>query len=87
MRNTKYLHAVLTSIALLLAMNLWVGMNPAPGTNTAGQAIAQGRVDAGQQRAEMITQLKELKSAVDALSRKLSDGSVTVKVEGQPNKD
>ena len=47
-----------------------------------GQAFAQGRIDAGQQRAEMITQLKALKNSVDSLSQKLSDGSVTVKVEG-----
>ena len=89
MTNTKYLNAVLTTLAVLLALNLWVGVNAGPGesTNPEGQAIAQGRVDAGQQRAEMITQLKELKSSVDSLSSKLSDGSITVKVEGDADHD
>ena len=89
MTNTKYLNAVLTTLAVLLALNLWVGVNAGPGdrTNPEGQAIAQGRVDAGQQRAEMITQLKELKSSVESLSKKLSDGSITVKVEGDADHD
>lgn len=89
MTNTKYLNAVLTTIALLLALNLWVGVNPSPADsmNPEGQAIAQGRVDAGQQRAEMITELKGLKSTVESISKKLSDGSITVKVEGEPDKD
>lgn len=86
MNNTKYLNAVLTTIAVLLALNLWVGVNT-PGTSHEGQAFAQGRVDAGQQRAEMITQLKELKTSVDALSKKLTDGSITVKVEGEADND
>lgn len=87
MNNTKYLNAILTVLAVLFAMNLWVGVNTTPGTSLEGTAIAQGRVDAGQQRTEMIAQLKELKTAVSALSSKLSDGSVKVKVEGEPNKD
>ncbi|MFK7790817.1 MAG: hypothetical protein AB8C95_15155 [Phycisphaeraceae bacterium] len=89
MTNTKYLNSVLTAIALLLALNLWVGVNgsPSDSINPEGQAIAQGRVDAGQQRAEMIKELKGLKSTVESMSKKLSDGSITVKVEGDPNKD
>lgn len=89
MNNTKYLNAVLTVIAVLLALNLWVGVNPAPSDsiNPEGQAIAQGRVDAGQQRAEMIKELKGVKSTVEAMSKKLSDGSITVKVEGDADHD
>lgn len=89
MTNTKYLNTVLTAIALLLALNLWVGVNGSPGdsTNPEGQAIAQGRVDAGQQRSEMIKELKGLKSTVESMSKKLSDGSIKVKVEGDADKD
>lgn len=88
MTNTKYLNAVLTAIALLLALNLWVGVNPAPGsTNPEAQAVAQGRVDAGQQRAEMIKELKGLKSTVESMSKKLTDGSIKVKVEGDADND
>ena len=89
MTNTKYLNAVLTVIALLLALNLWVGVNPSPSAsgNPEGQAIAQGRVDAGQQRAEMIKELQGVKSTVEAMSKKLSDGSIKVKVEGDADHD
>lgn len=89
MTDSKYLNAVLTTIAVLLALNLWVGIHHAPGVepNPEGQAIAQGRVDAGQQRAEMIKELKGVKSTVESVSKKLSDGSITVKVEGDTKKD
>lgn len=89
MTNTKYLNAVLTVIAVLLALNLWVGVNPSPSAsaNPEGQAIAQGRVDAGQQRADMIKELKGMKSTIEAMSKKLTDGSIKVKVESEPDKD
>ncbi len=89
MTNTKYLNAVLTVIALLLALNLWVGVHPSPSEsmNPEGQAIAQGSVNAGQQRAEMIKELQGLKSTVESMSKKLTDGSIKVKVEGDPSKD
>jgi hypothetical protein len=89
MTNTKYLNAVLTTIAVLLALNFWAGIHHAPGVipSLDNQAIAQGRVDAGQQRAEMIKELKGLKSTVESLSKKLSDGSITVKVEGDADND
>lgn len=88
MTNAKYLNAVLTTIALLLALNLWVGVNSAPGERVSleSQAIAQGRIDAGQQRAEMIKELKGLKSTVESMSKKLDD-SITVKVEGDADND
>lgn len=87
MTNTKYLNSILTILAVLLAMNLWVGVKTTPSIGLDNQAIAQGRVDAGQQRAEMITQLKELKSSVESISNKLSDGSITVSIEGDSGND
>lgn len=89
MSESKYLNAVLTTIAVLLALNLWVGAHDRPGVkpSSEGQAIAQGRVDAGQQRAEMVKELKGVKSTVESMSKKLSDGSITVKVEGDTKKD
>lgn len=89
MNNMKYLNTVLTVLAVLLALNLWVGVNsgPSEGIGLEGQAIAQGRVDAGQQRAEMIKELKGLKSTVEAMSSKLTDGSIKVKVESMPEHD
>lgn len=89
MNNMKYFNAVLTVIAVLLALNLWVGVSPTPSDRISleSQAMAQGRVDAGQQRAEMIKELKGLKSTVEAMSSKLTDGSIKVKVESMPEHD
>lgn len=90
MISTKYLNTVLTAIALLLALNLWVGIHDAPASSAiepANEAHAQGRVDAGQQRAAMIEELKGLNGKIDTLSKKLGDGSVKVKVEGDAGKD
>ena len=89
MNNMKYLNTVLTVLAVLLALNLWVNVNGSPtnGIGLESQAIAQGRVDAGQQRADMIKELKSLKSTVEAMSSKLTDGSIKVKVEGDPDHD
>lgn len=90
MNQSKYLNAVLTVIALLLGLNLWIGAHTAPAASAmdpASEALAQGRVDAGQQRADMIAELKKLSGKVDALSGKLTDGSVKVKVENLDTED
>ena len=89
MTNMKYLNAVLTVLAVLLALNLWVGVHPGPGQGMGleNQAHAQGRIDAGQQRAEIIKELKGLKSTVEAMNSKLTDGSIKVKVESLPEQD
>ena len=89
MNNMKYLNTVLTVLAVLLALNLWVNVNDTSsnGIGLESQAIAQGRVDAGQQRAEMIKELKGLKSTVESMSSKLTDGSIKVKVESMPEGD
>lgn len=90
MNNSKYLNAVLTVIALLLGLNLWVGAHQSPAAaaiDPASDALAQGTTDAGTQRKAMIDELKALNTKVDAMSKKLTDGSITVKVEGQPEKD
>lgn len=89
MNNMKYLNTVLTVLAVLLALNLWVGVQPSP-SNQLGlesQAIAQGTVNAGQQRTEMIKELQGIKSTVESMSKKLTDGSIKVKVEAEPTTD
>ncbi len=90
MNNSKYLNAVLTVIALLLGLNLWVGAHQSSASaafDPATDALAQGTTDAGAQRKAMIDELKSLGSKVDAMSKKLTDGSIKVQVEGQPTKD
>lgn len=88
--NTRYLNSVLTVIALLLALNLWVGVHQSPASamvDPATPAHAVGRTDAGAQRAAMIDAIKKLDTTVDAMSRKLGDGSVKVTVTSMPDKD
>lgn len=87
--NKTYLNSVLTIIAVLLALNVWLGVHSGPSVSASlhSEALAQGSANAGQQRAEMIKELKGLKSTVESISKKLSDGSVKVKVEGDINND
>ncbi len=90
MNNSKYLNTVLTVIAVLLGLNLWVGAHQSPAAaamDPATEALAQGRTDAGAQRKAMIDELKNLGSKVDAMSKKLGDGSVKVTVESLPDND
>lgn len=88
--NSKYLNAVLTVIAVLLAFNLWVGMHNSPigaAIDPAVEAQAQGATNAGQQRAAMISALNSMSEDIDAISRKLSDGSMRVQVDNLPDED
>ena len=90
MVNNRYLNGVLTAIALLLAMNLWVNMHQndaAASLDPATEAMAQGTVSAGQQREAMIREINALGSKIDAIGSKLTDGSVRVKVDAEPEGD
>jgi len=88
--NSKYLNTVLTLIAVLLAFNLWVGVHQSPAAaafDPASEVQAQGRVDAGEQRAAMISALNSINEKLDAMSRKLTDGTMRVRVENLPEQD
>lgn len=90
MNASRYLNTVLTAIALLLALNLWVGAHQSPAAaalDPATDALAQGRTDSGQQRAAMIAALNQLNTKVDSMSKKLSDGSIKVTVTAMPEQD
>lgn len=90
MNNSKYLNTVLTVIAVLLGLNLWVGMHRAPSGSAldpSGTAHATGRIDAGQQRARMIEELSALGGKIDSVGKKLTDGSIKVQVQSMPEHD
>ncbi len=81
MRQLRYLNAVLTVIAVLLTMNLWVAWNTTPGGEAmtfAQPASAQGLADAGSQRREMVDLLKQLNVSVAKLQTTMTDGSMKV---------
>jgi len=90
MANNRYLNGVLTAIALLLGMNLWVNMHQseaAASLDPATEALAQGTVSPAQQRESMIREINALGAKIDAIGAKLSDGSVRVKVDSMPAGD
>ena len=89
MKNQRYLNSVLTAIALLLAMNLWVNVHDsdAPALGLESQAMAQGSVSPAQQREAMIREIQALGAKIDAVGTKLTDGSARVKVDSMPEGD
>lgn len=89
MTNQRYLHGVLTAIALLLAMNLWVNLHDSetPALGLESQAMAQGATSPAQQRETMIREIQALGAKIDAVGTKLTDGSARVKVDSMPEGD
>ena len=86
--TSKYLNTVLTVIAVLLALNLWVGVHQSPAAAAVdNEAMAQGTTTAGQQRSQMIEALGNLNTSVEQVNRKLGDGSVRVQVTSMPEHD
>lgn len=92
MPSLRYLNSVLTIIAVLLTLNVYALWTAAP----AGSALApaetyaaenQGIPNAGQQRLEMINQLKQANAELSVLHRTLTSGQVRVQVEGNESSD
>jgi hypothetical protein len=85
MRTLRYLNGVLTIIAVLLTLNMWMMWHTASPTLPNNEAQAAGLANAGKQRAEMIGQLKKLNVQLDALGTMLKEGKASVQV-AQPKK-
>lgn len=83
MRSLRYLNSILTVIAVLLTLNLYVAWNTTPAgvaVSFAEEAHAQeagGISNAGAQRKEMIDLLKQLNVNVVGVKKTL-DGGVRV---------
>jgi len=83
MRSLGYLNGVLTVLAVLLALNLWLELGQ--GGPRLPQAEAAGVTNAGQQRQEMIGLLKKANSRMSDVLAVLEDGRVEVVVrQDQP---
>ena len=94
--TSKYLNTVLTLIAVLLGLNLWVGLHTpnsgATALDPATQAYAQGRSNPSEERARIVRELEKVVAEVDALGQQLDavttrDGAVRVEVEVMPDRD
>ena len=97
MRSMRYLNAVLTVLAVLLAANVWalisapersllqpesaLAQSRSTGAAPAAGAAASGIPDAGSQRKEIIDALKRIAAQNEELANLLRSGSVRVKVE------
>ena len=89
MPKLTYLNAILTVLAVLLAMNVWVGLHTPGGAMLApGQhAHAQGIPDGGAQRLEIVNQLKLLNTRVNEMSDLLRSGDVRVQLDAAARPD
>lgn len=79
MRSLRYLNSILTVIAVLLTLNLYVAWNTAPGAELLGssEAYAQeagGIPNAGSQRKEMIDLLKQLNTHLAGVKKSIDQG-------------
>lgn len=81
MRSLRYLNSVLTALAVLLSLNLYLAWSDSP-VSVASEARAQGISNAGAQREEQIALLKQINVNLREMSAALKDGSVRVRVEG-----
>jgi len=87
MGSMRYLNVVLTVIAVLLALNLATGGFSERSTPEASRAYAVGIPNAGQQRSDMIDQLKKLNVTTSRIEALLSSGNLRVRVEAPRNEE
>lgn len=86
MRPSRYLNAILTVNAVLLAVLVWTqvaghGTLPLPGAReAAAQAQPAGIPNAAAQRQQMIDSLRELRKSVEESNKLLKDGHLRVHV-------
>ncbi len=91
MRPSRYLHTILTVLAVLLALQLWTSWSgpstpvlAAPAESGAKPGAATGIPDEGAQRKEMIDLLKRQVQQNEELIALLKSGQVRVKLEAAP---
>ncbi|MEX0653773.1 MAG: hypothetical protein WD534_01845 [Phycisphaeraceae bacterium] len=90
MQSLKYLNSVLTVIAVLLTLNLWVGWTDTPAGDRmtiVSEAQAQGVPNAAQQRREMIDSIKQVNSQIGEIKTLLTSGRVKVQAEAPQGED
>lgn len=83
MPSLKYLNTILTILAIILALNLYVTVFTGP--SALPQAHAQGIPDEGAQRVQIIDQLKLLNQKLEQLKGLLESGKVKVVVTNAPD--
>ncbi len=90
MQSNKYLNAVLTVIAVLLALNLgayWSNQDHANTIGLATPAYAGGIANAGQQRKQIAEELKRVSRQIEALKGLFTSGQARVRLESGHDQD
>ena len=83
MQSVKYLNVILTTIAILLALQLWTswaGVSSDQSIEWVAPAHAAGIPNAGYQRKQMIDRLKEVSAKLDELNQQFRSGKVRVQI-------
>ncbi|MBB6430027.1 hypothetical protein [Algisphaera agarilytica] len=90
MKTLRYLNTVLTVIAILLTLNVYIQLTGTPAgaaVSVAQEAHASEKKPVrgvGSSAQAQLDQLKEINENLARLSGKLTDGSVRVKVDSLP---
>ncbi|MEM9913879.1 MAG: hypothetical protein AAF911_02845 [Planctomycetota bacterium] len=89
MKTLRYLNTVLTVIAILLTLNVYLQLTGTPAGGAVSVAQEAHAADkpargVGSSAQAQLDQLKEINANLSRLSGKLTDGSVRVKVDSMP---
>ncbi len=84
MGSLRYLNAVLTVLVVLCALTLWTLWSGGSAGPLAKPAYAVGIPNAGQQRQQIVDQLKQLSQKIEALHNLFRSGQARVKLEAAP---
>lgn len=90
MKSLRYLNTVLTVIAILLTLNVYVQLTGTPGGGVVSVA-QEARADApkrgvGSSATAQLNELKEINDNLSRLAGKLTDGTMRVKVDSIPDR-
>ena len=86
MQSVKYLNVILTTIAILLALQLWTSWSGASldrPVELVSSAHAAGIPNAGHQRKQMIDHLKAVSTKLDQLNDQFRSGHARVRIGNQ----
>lgn len=82
MRSLRYLNTMLTLIAILLSLTLWTQWTSSPLPDpTVSEARADGILEAGLQRQQMVQSMDLLNTKMDQLIGLLKSGQARVRIE------
>ena len=85
MQSLRYLNTLLLVIAVLLALQLWTawagGSSPAQTAIAASPTPTAGFAGAGQQRKQIVDELKRLNQEMERLTRLFEQGDARVRID------